>query len=122
MAVQGAAPNRTAPARYSRAISSGIKALKKMKKNSQATANMLKGLISQLTVSVIVKPLGILMAFTMLPKSIFSIIGKIIIHIKMAMGMETLAYSSLPRNSGTRGKNLPRAMPATMHKATHKVR
>ena len=83
---------------------------------------MVKGLISQLTVSVTVSPFGILMALTMLPKSIFSIIGKIIIQMRIAMGMETLAYSNFPSTSGTMGNSLPIAIPAIIQAATQRLR
>ena len=83
---------------------------------------MVNGLINQFTTKVMVSPLGILKAFTILPKSIFSIMGKIMIQIKIAIGIETLAYSSLPKVSGTTGNSFPIAIPATMHKTTHRVR
>jgi len=84
--------------------------------------NIVKGLINQLTTRVTVNPLGFLNALTMLPKSILSIMGKIMIQIRRAMGMDTLAYSSRPKVSGTMGNHFPMAMPARMHNVTQRVR
>ena len=75
IAVQGAAPSSTAPARYSRASGSGIHALKITKKNTHAIPNIVKGLISQFTTQVTNSPLGFLPTSRMLWKSTFSIMG-----------------------------------------------
>lgn len=58
IAVQGAAPSNTAPARYCLARSSGISALKNTNRNSQAIPYIVKGLISQFVTQVIISPLG----------------------------------------------------------------
>src|SRR5665648_138151 len=63
IAVHGAAPRRTAPARYCRARSSGIIDLNTTKKKKDAMANIVKGLISQLVAHVTYNPFGFLPTF-----------------------------------------------------------
>src|SRR5699024_1662502 len=90
IAVQGAAPKRIAPAMYSLA-SSGLKnGLNTTKKKKAEIPYMVNGLINQFTTVVKINPLGFFVAFTILLKSIFNIIGKIINHIKIAVGIDTL--------------------------------
>jgi hypothetical protein len=48
--------------------------------------------------------------------------GKIMIQIRIAMGIDTLAYSNFPRVSGITGNNLPSAIPTTMQAATHTLK
>ena len=52
-------------------------------------------------------------------KSIFSIIGNIIIQMRIAIGIDTLAYSNLLKKEGMVGKYFPIRTPVTMHRATH---
>jgi hypothetical protein len=52
IAVQGAAPSSTAPARYWVASSGAISPLKITKKNSAAMPYMVNGLMSQLVIQV----------------------------------------------------------------------
>src|SRR5690554_7124753 len=108
-----------APARYSLARSGAIHGSNTTIRKNQAMANMVKGLISQLTVVVMARPLGSLRTPTMALKSIWAIIGKIIAQIRMAMGMDTWAYSKRESASGIEGASCPRATPATMASATH---
>ena len=75
IAVHGAAPSSTAPARYSVASSGVINALNTTKKNRLAMPYMVKGLMSQLTIQVTNRPFGFLPAFLMLRKSTFIIMG-----------------------------------------------
>ena len=75
LAVQGAAPNSTAPARYSVASSGAMNALNTTKKNRLAMPYMVKGLMSQLTIQVTNSPLGFLPTSLMLRKSTFIIMG-----------------------------------------------
>src|SRR5574344_107081 len=42
--------------------------------------------------------------------------------MRMATGIDTLAYSNRPRNVGIAGKNLPIKTPTAMHTMTHIVR
>lgn len=58
IAVQGTAPNSTAPARYSVASSGVMNALNTTKKNRLAMPYMVKGLMSQLTIQVTNSPWG----------------------------------------------------------------
>src|SRR5690625_409056 len=90
IAVQGAAPKRTAPAIYSLASSGPKNGLNTTKKKKAEIANIVNGLINQLMVVVKINPLGFLVALTILLKSIFNIIGKIINQIKIAVGIDTL--------------------------------
>ena len=82
-------------------------------------ANMVKGLISQFTIVVMARPFGSFRTPTTALKSICAIIGKIIAQIRMAMGMDTWAYSKRDRVSGTPGASCPRATPAMIASATH---
>lgn len=66
MAVQGAAPKSTAPARYSVANSGIMNALKIIKKNKLAIPYIVKGLMSQLVIHVTKRPLGFFPTFLML--------------------------------------------------------
>src|SRR5690554_6109082 len=118
MAVHGAAPSNMAPARYSLASSGAMKGSNTTIKKNQAMANMVKGLISQLTVVVMANPFGSFLTPTMALKSIWAIIGKIIAQIRMAMGIDTWAYSNRARVSGTDGASWPRATPTTIARAT----
>lgn len=70
---------------------------------------MVKGLMSQLVTQVIVKPFGLFVTWTILVKSIFSIMGYIISHIKMAIGMDTWAYSNRLNVLGMTGATCPTA-------------
>src|SRR5690554_7085965 len=103
MAVQGAAPNRMAPARYSLASCGAIQGSNTTIRKNQAMANMVKGLISQFTTVVMASPFGSFRTPTTALKSICAIIGKIIAQIRMAMGMDTWAYSKRDRVSGIEG-------------------
>ncbi len=58
MAVQGAAPSKINPAMYWPTFSGPSMSTNSHSKKNQAMANMVNGLISQLTVRVIIKPLG----------------------------------------------------------------
>src|SRR5699024_5722538 len=89
-AVQGAAPKRTAPAIYSLASSGPKNGLNTTKKKKAEIANIVNGLINQLMVVVKINPLVFLVALTILLKSIFNIIGKIINQIKIAVVIDTL--------------------------------
>jgi hypothetical protein len=75
-------------------------------------------LISQFTAVVIASPLGSRRTPMTALKSICAIMGKIIAQIRMAMGMDTWAYSKRDRVSGTEGASCPRTTPATMARAT----
>jgi len=68
-------------------------------------ANMVKGLISQLTVVVITNPLGWRRTPAMESKSTCTIIGKIMAQIRIATGIDTWAYSKRDSTSGTTGAN-----------------
>ncbi len=68
-------------------------------------ANMVKGLISQFTTVVMANPLGSFLTSRIAPKSIWAIIGKIMAQIRMAMGIETWAYSKWDSVSGIEGAN-----------------
>jgi|GEM_PF-3013992 len=48
--------------------------------------------------------------------------GYIINQMRVATGMDTLAYSNLLNVCGTTGSHWPMAIPITMHNATHIVR
>ena len=87
----GAAPSRTAPARYSVASSGAMNPLNATKKNRLAMPYMENGLMSQLVTQVTNSPLGFFPTLRMLWKSTFSIIGYIITQIRIAMGMDTRA-------------------------------
>src|SRR5690606_13317559 len=91
-------------------------------RKNAAIRYIVKGLISQFVVQVTISPFGFFVALTMLEKSIFSIIGYIMSHIRIATGMDTFAYSNLLKVSGIAGINCPIATPAIMHAATHSVR
>ena len=56
-------------------------------------ANIVNGLINQFTTVVTTSPCGSRRTPTIDPKSIWTIIGKIIAQIRIATGTETLAYS-----------------------------
>src|SRR5690554_4906427 len=122
MAVHGAAPSKIAPAKYSLACSAGINGAKIMVKNSQAIANIVNGLISQLTLVVIIKPLGWRRTFNTALKSTCTIIGKIIAQISTATGIDTCAYSKRDSVSGIAGKNWPINTPIIIAKPTQRVR
>src|SRR5690554_7815668 len=108
-----------APARYSLASGGAIHGAHTPIKQHQAMANMVKGLISQFTMVVMASPFGSLRTPTIALKSICAITGEIIAQIRMAMGMDTWAYSKRDRVSGIEGASCPRATPATMASATH---
>src|SRR5690606_2488040 len=107
-----------APARYSLASSGAMNGSNTTIRKNQAMANMVKGLISQLTMVVMARPLGSLRTPTMALKSICAIIGKIMAQIRMAVGIETWAYSNRDRVSGIEGASWPSATPATIASAT----
>jgi hypothetical protein len=92
-----------------------------MRKN-QEIANIVNGLMSQFTVSGDTSPLGSRRTPTIDPKSIWTIIGKIIAQMRIATGTDTLAYSYLDRVSGIPGSHWPSATPTTIANATHRVR
>ena len=75
MAVQGAAPRSTAPARYRVASSGEMKGLNITVRNSQARPYMVKGLISQFAIQVTNSPFGFFPTSRMLWKSTLIIIG-----------------------------------------------
>jgi hypothetical protein len=56
------------------------------------------------------------------PKSTFSSIGTIITQKRTATGRLTSATVQRPSSANTAGKRWPRAIPATMQRATHTVR
>ena len=60
IAVQGAAPSRTAPARYSVASSGVINALNTINRKRYAIPYIVKGLISQFVTHVMINPFGFL--------------------------------------------------------------
>src|SRR5690554_4093177 len=118
MAVQGAAPSKIAPARYSLAKAGAIQGSNTTIRKNQAMANIVKGLISQFTMVVMASPFGSFLTPTIAPKSICAIIGKIIAQIRIAIGMDTWAYSKRDRVSGIPGANWPKATPAIIARAT----
>src|SRR5690554_5344767 len=122
MAVQGAAPNKMAPAKYSLAMAAGSNGSKTTMKKNQAIANIVKGLISQFTVVVITSPLGCFPTLLIELKSICNIIGKIIAQISTATGIDTCAYSKRDKVCGITGANCPSKTPARIAKATQRVR
>src|SRR5574340_242936 len=75
MAVHGAAPSRTAPARYSLARSTGIHLVKTILRKNHAIAYIVNGLMSQLDVHVTMRPRFFSPTRRMDAKSICSIIG-----------------------------------------------
>ena len=75
MAVQGAAPSNTAPARYCVASSGAMNPLKITNKKKLAIPYIVNGLINQLVIHVINKPFGFFPASLILLKSTFIIIG-----------------------------------------------
>jgi hypothetical protein len=79
-------------------------------------------LISQFVTQVTISPFGFFVAVIMLEKSIFSIIGYIMSHIRIATGIDTFAYSNLLKVSGITGINCLMATPTIIHAATHSVR
>ena len=86
---------------------------------------MLNGLTSQLTNSVTSSPVGCRPTRAIEAKSIFIIIGTIISQISTAIGalIWLPAPNSRPRRLEMRpGAFRPRATPATMHRATQRVK
>ncbi len=75
MAVQGAAPSKTAPARYSLARSSGISPAKTTKKKKYAMPYIVNGLMSQFDTVVTMIPRLFCLTRLIDAKSICSIIG-----------------------------------------------
>jgi hypothetical protein len=62
-------------------------------RKNQAIANIVNGLISQFTTVVTTSPRGSRRTPTIDPKSIWTIIGKIIAQMRIATGTDTFAYS-----------------------------
>ena len=122
IAVHGAAPSKTAPARYSVARSGVIKPLKTINKNRATIPYIVKGLISQFTIQVRNNPFGFLPTCFTLRKSTFIIIGYIITQIRIAIGIDIPEISSLPSLSGIAGINRPINTPTSMQPSTHHVR
>jgi hypothetical protein len=89
---------------------------------SQASSAIENGLTSQLTASVTPMPRTWSRTWPNAPKSIFSSIGTIITQISTPTGRLTRANSMRPIACTGAGNTCPRAMPATMHSATHTVR
>src|SRR5690554_3846288 len=119
MAVQGAAPNRMAPAKYSLARSAGIKGANTTIKKNQAITTMVKGLINQFTAVVITSPFGWRLTLSTEVKSTCTIMGKIIAQINTATGIDTCAYSKRDKVSGMAGANCPSKIPADDRRSSH---
>ncbi len=83
---------------------------------------MVKGLMSQLTTSVITSPLGLRPISLMLPKSTPTIIGKIIAQISTATTRLTEAYSNPAITPTTPGASSPIAIPARIAPSTQSER
>src|SRR5271157_1780447 len=125
MAVQGAAARMMHPAMYWSASARPMKAANTTRKNSHARNAMENGFTSQFTIRVITSPAGFLPTLRMAVKSTFIIMGVIMSQIRTAMGaLIWLPWpNSRPRRAWTTaGTSFPRATPATMHPATHRVR
>src|SRR5690625_6985929 len=86
IAVQGAAPKRTAPAIYSLASSGHKNGLNTTKKKKAEIANIVNGLINQLMVVVKINRLGFLVSLEILLYRILYIIGNILNYIKIEVG------------------------------------
>ena len=83
---------------------------------------MVKGLISQLIVSVITSPFGRRPTALSEPRSMAIIIGYTMAQISTATMRLTEAYSMAASALNSSGIRLPRASPARMHSATQSVR
>ncbi|MCK7508489.1 MAG: hypothetical protein MZV70_33515 [Desulfobacterales bacterium] len=88
---------------------------------------IVKGFTHQLMKSVRRTGLPLLPARTTLPKSIFTIMGYIIMNRQIAMGMETTGAPPTVIDMESRvlakvGAALPSSIPATIQSATHTVR
>ena len=83
---------------------------------------MVNGFISQFVVQVMANPRGRLTECAILPKSTFTIMGYIMIQIRIATGMDTFAYSHFEIVSGNADHSLPTATPVMMQIATHRLR
>jgi hypothetical protein len=90
--------------------------------NSQASKAMENGFTAQFTKSVMPMPLQCDLTWPSAPKSILTSIGTIITQMSRPTGMLTRANSTAPIAWNAAGKSCPRAIPATMHSATHTVR
>ena len=75
MAVHGATPSRIMPAMYSVPVCGSTMSANSTLKNSQPSAAMVNGLISQFTTRVSSRPLGLSPTRFMAAKSIWIIIG-----------------------------------------------
>src|SRR5450756_2061120 len=75
IAVHGAAPSRTAPARYSRASGTGIHRVNTMLRKNHAIAYIVNGLMTQLLTVVTMRPCFFSPTRFSDAKSIWSIIG-----------------------------------------------
>lgn len=114
IAVQGATPNNTAPVTKSCARPAGMKDWKMTLKNRVASPNIKNGLISQLLPVDMRIPKGFFLTFLMDWKSIFIIMGKIIIQMSTAMGRFCPAYWSFSKTAGMPGRYFPIRMPAAI--------
>ena len=83
---------------------------------------MVKGLISQFTTRVMIRPFGLSPTSFSVAKSTPIIIGQTMAQISSATGKLTLAYSIEERTPNTPGTTWPRPMPAAMAKATQTER
>ena len=83
---------------------------------------MVKGLISQLTASVMSNPFGFSPTRRRLEKSTPIIIGQTMAQMSTATARFTLAYSKPARAPKTPGRSWPRAIPAAIASATHSDR
>ena len=90
--------------------------------NSQPSSAMENGLTSQFTPTVAAMPRQCRPTSTSACGSIFSNIGTIISHTRMATGRLTCATVALPMVWNTPGAAWPRTMPAMMQSATQSVR
>ena len=113
------------PAVYWSASSGPMNGRNRCLKKSHPRKAMLKGLTSQLTKRVTKSPLGRRPIRAIEVKSILSIIGTIMSQMSTAMG----ALIWLPEPNSSRrssemseGASRPRATPATMQRATQRLR
>src|SRR5690554_8084592 len=121
MAVQGAAPNKMAPAKYSLARSVGIKGANTTIKKNQAITTMVKGLINQFTAVVITSPFGWRLTLSTEVKSTCTIMGKIIPQINTPPGINTCANQNPEKVSELAGQNGQTKIPQQMQTPTIKV-
>ena len=90
--------------------------------NSQPSNAMENGFTSQLIPTVVAMPRQCRPTSAKARGSIFSSIGTIISHTRMATGRFTCATVASPIAWNTPGTAWPSATPATMQSATHRVR